>query len=54
MTATTDVADAARKPHAGAAELLYIMFKTPTSRAGPLDRFMEREVDRDPQAHQRQ
>ena len=47
-----DIADAARKPDAGAAELLYIMFKlTPTSQAkGPeyLGRFMEREVDRDP------
>lgn len=47
-----DIADAARKPDAGAAELLYIMFKlTPTSQAkGPeyLSRFMAREVDRDP------
>src|SRR4029078_8661954 len=47
-----DIADAARKPDAGAAELLYIMFKlTPTSQAkGPeyLGRFMERELDRDP------
>ncbi len=46
-----DIADAARKPDSGGAELAYIMFKgTPTSQAKGqeyLGRFMARQADRD-------